>query len=838
MRTGRVRITWAAYAAAIATFGTLGQGAAAADEPVVLPPVEVIGATPLPGMGLNLDQIAAPVQTGTAKEIDQSHAIDLTGFMQRFLGSVYLNEIQNNPFQPNLTYRGFTASPLLGTPQGLSVYMDGVRLNQPFGDVVSWDIIPRAAISTIALMPGSNPLFGLNTLGGAISIQTKDGYSNPGGHVEAYYGSYSRRSAEFEYGGSNENGLNYYATGTLFAENGWRDDSDSRVGQIFGKLGWRNARSELSLTAAYADTDLNGNGLQEQRFLERDYSSVYTKPDNTKNRALFLNFAGQHSIRDDILFSGNAYYRKIDTSTFNGDINDDSLTDAVYQPNAAEQTALTEAGYTGFPTSGENASNTPFPFWRCIANALLNSEPNERCNGLQNRSSTNQQNYGVTGQFAFLGDLGGNKNQFIVGAVYDGSKTHFTQSTQYGYLVPDRSITPVDAFADGTQDSEDATDSRVDLDGRTNTWSVYATDTITLGNVWNLTLSGRYNHTNLTNRDNLTPAGQPGSLDSNNTYSRFNPAVGLTFVPSKAINAYVGYSEGSRAPSSIELGCADPENPCKLPNAMAGDPPLNQVVAKTWEVGLRGVFADSFNWRAGLFRTENFNDILFVADNQAGFGYFKNFGKTRRQGVELGFDGRLGTLSFGGNYTYLDATYRSNETINSAGNSSNDGPAPGFDGNIFIVPGDRIPLIPRQLAKLFVEWQATSQVSVEFDMQAASATYAVGNENNQHQPDGVYYLGPGKTAGFAIFNLGADYRPIRPLKLFVQVNNLFDTKYATAAQLGATGFTNTGNFIGRPFASPVIDGERPLVNATFYAPGAPRMIWAGLRYDFDVPGGR
>lgn len=82
---------------------------------------------------------------------------------------------QGNPFQPDLNFRGFTASPLLGTPQGLSVYMDGVRLNQPFGDVVSWDLIPRSVIGSIALMPGSNALFGLNTLGGALAIQTKDG---------------------------------------------------------------------------------------------------------------------------------------------------------------------------------------------------------------------------------------------------------------------------------------------------------------------------------------------------------------------------------------------------------------------------------------------------------------------------------------------------------------------------------------------------------------------------------------------------------------------------------------------------------------------------------------
>ena len=110
--------------------------------------------------------------------------------------------MQGNPFQPDVNYRGYTASPLLGTPQGLSVYMDGVRLNQPFGDIVSWDLIPRTAIASTTLMPGSNPLFGLNTLGGALSIQTKSGVTHPGTMLQASYGSDVRRAFDFEHGGT------------------------------------------------------------------------------------------------------------------------------------------------------------------------------------------------------------------------------------------------------------------------------------------------------------------------------------------------------------------------------------------------------------------------------------------------------------------------------------------------------------------------------------------------------------------------------------------------------------------------------------------------------------
>ena len=176
--------------------------------------ITVVGNTPLPGSDLPVDQIAAPVQTATKREILASGALDVSDFMNRRLNAVHVNEIQGNPFQPDVSYRGYTASPLLGTPQGLSVYLDGVRFNQPFGDIVSWDLIPRLAISSIALKPGSNPLFGLNTLGGALSVETKNGVRDPGTLVQAIYGSHTRRAVEFEHGGSRGGGaLNWYLSG-------------------------------------------------------------------------------------------------------------------------------------------------------------------------------------------------------------------------------------------------------------------------------------------------------------------------------------------------------------------------------------------------------------------------------------------------------------------------------------------------------------------------------------------------------------------------------------------------------------------------------------------------
>ncbi|HYE72664.1 MAG TPA: TonB-dependent receptor, partial [Blastocatellia bacterium] len=339
--------------------------------------VDVVATTPLPGVEFKPDEIPALVQAATKHDLEQSGAIDLSDFLRRRLSAVHVNEIQGNPFQADVNYRGYTASPLLGTPQGLSVYLDGVRLNQPFGDVISWDLIPSIAVSEITLIPGSNPLFGLNTLGGALSLQTKDGLSQPGTTLELSGGSFGRKAVEFEHGGASVKGLYWYLASNLFFEDGWRTDSPSNVRQFFSKIGWQREKTRLNLTVAYANNSLTGNGIQEQRFLDRDYRSIYTKPDITNNRAPFLNLSVQHSVSNSLTFSGNAYHRYIGTSTLNGDINEDSLDQSLYQPNAEERAALATAGYTGFPTSGANASNTPFPFWRCIAQSLLNDEPAE-----------------------------------------------------------------------------------------------------------------------------------------------------------------------------------------------------------------------------------------------------------------------------------------------------------------------------------------------------------------------------------------------------------------------------------------------------------------------------
>ena len=543
----------------------------------------------------------------------------------------------------------------------------------------------------------------------------------------------------------------------------------------------------------------------------------------------------RHAPSAKVLLAANGWFRTIRTRTLNGDINEDSLDQSLYSLSDDDRAALLAAGYRDVPSGNPTSVTTPFPYWRCIAQSLQRDEPAEKCNGLLNRTLGKQYNYGFSGQVTWFGWFRGHRNQMTAGSTLDRSMLDFRQTSQLGYLAPDRGVVGVDAFGDGvtggTVDGEPY-DTRVDLRGLVGTMSLFATDTLSVGNRWALTLSGRYNRTTIDNRDRINPSGGPnpvrGSLDGRHSFSRINPSVGLTYRPTGAFNLYASYAEGNRAPTSVELGCADPEVPCKLPNAMAGDPPLAQVVTHTFEAGIRSSREGRLDWSLGGFHASNQNDILFVASAQTGFGYFRNFGRTLRKGIEAEVNVRIWRLVVGNSFTRLDATFASPEMVNGESNSSNDGGEPGLEGRITVAPGSRIPLIPRNLYKAFVDLSATSRLTLNFGIQAQSKSIARGNENNLHRPDGEYYLGDGYSPGFAVAQAGARFRIGSHLEIHARISNLFNRRYSTAAQLGPLGFNPEGIFQARPFGVND-DGEYPLQHSTFLAPGAPRGIWGGVR---------
>ena len=427
-----------------------------------------------------------------------------------------------------------------------------------------------------------------------------------------------------------------------------------------------------------------------------------------------------------------------------------------------------------------------------------------------------------------------------MGVTADHGSVGFTQNTAWGYINPDHTLTNVPAWQDGS--TANPVDSRVNLHGASPNWGLYFTDTLPVISKVNLTLSGRYNQFTIHNTDYLNPMAGPGSLTGNYTYKRFNPSVGLTWNPFSQLNAYARFSQGSRAPTSIELGCADPVNPCALPNALQSDPPLQQVVTDTWEVGLRGKpelsFAKNVSWNVGVFQSENHNDILFVSSVALGTGYFQNFGKTRRRGGDASLDGRIGRVAWGLDYTFLDATYQSQEILDGSANNTSDSALsgyPGLDGNIYVSPGDRIPLIPKQSGKANAEYQATKRLAFDVTEVAVSSSYARGNENNAYKADGKYYQGPGVSPGYSVTNFRAHYDLSRHFQLAVQIDNLFNKEYYTAAQLARTAFNAQGAVSTRPFPQYTTGpdaGNYPGQAVTFFAPGAPRRAWAELRVKF------
>jgi outer membrane receptor protein involved in Fe transport len=426
-------------------------------------------------------------------------------------------------------------------------------------------------------------------------------------------------------------------------------------------------------------------------------------------------------------------------------------------------------------------------------------------NGVENRTRTRQRSQGLTLQWSHLGA----RNQSHVGAAYDSSSSRFMQTQADGTLDDSRAVVP-------TTDAQ--TDAQ--LHGTTRTASVYLMHTQTLGENIHLTVSGRYNVTRVRTVDELNGTNVP-NLNGDFTYRKLNPAIGATWAVTPAFTVYSGYSQGNRAPSPIELGCADPAQPCTLPNALQSDPFLKQVVTRTLELGVRGTLARDTRWNAALFHATNRDDILFVGTTaSASRGFFQNFGRTERRGAELGLSGRASLFEWHASYSYVRATFESTACVVAPSNSTA-GTSPACAAQqIEVHPGDRIPGVPLHNFKLNVLARPAKSWTVGSTLTAYSGQYVRGNENNAHSEGGAFG-GSGKVGGYALLHLHASYDLGARWELFAKVTNVLDRQYASAGQLGRSAFDAQGRFI------PDADDWR---NEQFVGPGAPRAGWVGLRY--------
>ena len=747
------------------------------EETITTGTIDVYSSSPLPSIGLPKNMVPANIQTINSNELDAQSGVSIADFMVNNLQGVTVNEIGGNPFQLELNFRGYNATPISGNPQGLSVYIDGIRANQPFSNTVLWDLIPNFSISNMQMVAGSNPVYGLNTLGGAMSMQTKSGQNFKKEVVDVSAGSWARNTSVVEVGGVlADSNMDYYIGFEHFNENGWRKFSPSHVNQIFGKLGFESEMSRYEVTYTGAHNLLIGNGLTPKDLLGAERDGIHTLEDETKNEYSQLALNMSHFFNEESMIAGNIYYKRSDRATYNGDLNDD---------------------YCNSTRGDEDECSV-----ESLAAYDADNDDTNLYEGVLNRTNTLQDTFGINLQTTFDQDWYDRRNQIIVGVSAEYSQIKFKQTEQEVKTLALNGF-----FGGDLQGIEQATG----LTGKTKTYGAFVTNTHSLNDRLNINTAIRYNHVQVDNRDTFNGPGSSASLTGKHHFERFNPSIGVTFQPNEILSTYASYSESSRAPTSIELGCANPAQPCNLPTQMADDPPLNQVVAKTLEGGVSGKVTKDTSWNMSIYHAINHDDILFVYANASnGLGYFTNVDETTRKGLDVGVSTKFNKLSLNFNYGFVMAQYGTNFTLVSEVNSS------ASDDVIQVSDGDYLPNIPKHHLKIRADYEIKPRWNIGATLTAFTESYMMGNENQQHDSSGGLQ---GEIPGYAVVNLDSQYNFHDNWELHAKVINLFDQDYYSGGRLAQTSVQTDRSF----------GDERSVASLI---PGAPRAGWIGISKSF------
>jgi iron complex outermembrane receptor protein len=800
-----------------ATAVARAQAPASAQPAVALPTVEVISASPLPTRAapprrarstgapaaqpapapaatarpdpaaIDRDKVPSNTQVMPATDFELQKSTNLLDALSKSLPGVSLGDQSGNPFQRDINYRGFTASPVPGTPQGLAVYQNGVRINESYGDVVNWDLIPQMAINRLTLVPNS-PIFGLNAIGGAISIEMKNGFTWQGNELAGMVGSYGRVQGGAQAGVQAGN-LSAYVAADAIHDNGWRDfSSDSKVRRMYVDLGARNDTTEFHINFTGADNRLGGTVATPVELLNQRWSSVWTWPQITHLQLAFLTTSLSYQPTDTLSFQGNAYYRGFWASHFDG--------------NGTQAQPCDPGGM--FPGQlcigdGDTQINQAMPTPNTLAPGAFLAEID------RNRTATNS--FGGSGQVASSARVLGHDNHVVVGFSLDHGHTNFSGNSELGTIDQNLFITGTGIFID--QPAADL--SPVNLLALNTYAGFYATDTFDITQRLSVTAGGRFNFAQI-NLQDLT--GTNPLLTSANQFQRFNPVIGATYKISANVTGYAGYSEANRAPTPLELGCSDPTHPCMIDTFLISDPPLKQVVSRTIEAGLRGSFGantDRVSWGLGVFHTENTDDILNVASAAVPmFGYFQNAGKTLRQGVEAKVNVRHDRWTGYANYTFVDATYRGAITLSSPNNPAADP----VNGTIQVHPGDVIPGIPAHRFKAGAEYDVTDRWKIGADLNVVGNQYLIHDDSNQNP----------KVPAYWVVNLHGSYQVNKTFEVFGLINNLFNRHYYAAGTFfDVNGFTS---------ATPGNPNFLVLNDPRTFLPGMPIAAYAGVRARF------
>jgi outer membrane receptor protein involved in Fe transport len=725
------------------------------------------------------------VSVVSATVLQQHGAQSPVAALQQRVPGVVISDALGSPLASDLQFRGFSASPLNGVPQGLAVYQNGVRINEVFGDSLNWDAVPTFAIRDIAVM-GSNPVFGLNAVGGAVSIVMKDGFGFQGLEADARTGSFGRKHGMVQ-GGTQWGNIAAYVAGDALRDNGYRDLSPSRATRMYTDLGARGSLGEIHLSYTGAHNLFGVVGPTPVELLNQRRAAVFTTPQTFDNRMSMVNLNGTLSPTQTLKLSGVLYWRGFRQRRPDGNISDIEVCQAPENP------AFLCIEEHGAPERIVDRSGNPIP----------SSTLNGGISGANDRTTVDANSFGGSLQATSQARLAGFSNQLTVGTSIDQGRAGVTSASELGILDPRTLIVSGTGIVLGGDEFAPRS-----LTVRTGYYGVYGANTLDLTDWLALTLGGRFNFAHIELKDRLGD-----ELNGSHRFSRFNPSAGVTYKLMPGISVYTGYAEASRAPTPAELACADPNKPCLLESFLVSDPPLKQVVSRTVEAGLRGLVeagptgtgarnSPRLEWSIGLFRSLNSDDIMNVASETQGRGYFLNAGRSLRQGLEASLSFKSRPLTAYASYALVDATFRNALVLSAPHN-----PTASAEGTIDVEKGDRLPSIPRHRFKVGAEYALTQFWRIGADLVAASSQFLRGDEGNDVRP----------LPGYWVVNLKTSYDVSRSFQVYGVVENVFDRRYATFGTFYDTG----------PLAE-----ARGLSDPRTITPAPPLMAVGGARIRF------
>jgi iron complex outermembrane receptor protein len=767
------------------------------DAPVQREEIIVIGTTPLPGSNVEINKVPGSVQTLSADDIARNHSISILDTLAQRIPGLQLSDSQGNSTFEDVHYRGFAASPLQGTPQGIAVYQNGVRLNEAFGDTVNWDLVPDVAIDRLSLS-SNNPAFGLNAIGGALNMVMKNGFTFQGLEAEIEGGSYGHVNGSVQYG-VKWSDFSFYAAAEAMKDGSYRLFSNSDIERLYTDTGYQGDLSEFHLIASLARSSLSVVGATPLDLTKHSVSAVYTSPQTTRNDNGLVQLNGNTSLSDNLSIQTNIYGRYLGQKHIDGNNSDFEACDA--GTSSPGQLCLNSAG---FGSGGSRAFLNRF----VIRDSGGSTIPFvDAPYGTIDRTSTNIATVGGAIQATYDAPLFGHDSNFVAGFSIDHSDIRFASNSMLGYINPELQVgLNGDLPGSGAiiHTSGAVGYQPVALNATTDYYGIYGAETFDITPDLSATVGLRINIIDIGTRDNT---GAAPELNADNSYSHASPQAGLTYKLGGGVTAYGGYSQSNRAPTPLELDCANRDKPCLLENALASDPPLKQVVADNYELGLRGAENTGFgqlNWTVSLYRTESSNDIIALASVIQGRGYYTNVPETLRQGVEAGANYRWGPLTAYANYSYIDATYQFTGVLSSANN-----PRADAAGNITVHPGDRLPGIPNHQVKIGADYQVTAAWSVGGDVEYYGSQNLAGDDSNQNARLTPYFLADIRSA----------YQVNDKIQVFGKINNLFDRRYASFGS-----YFDTGG-VGQPITDHLTDPRSITI-------GQPISFFGGVKLTF------